>query len=106
MAQQPAAFECPIPHPTETASAIKETDAQKQSVTDALKGSERENTILIISRDLKKKYPHANNDEIVNYFLTAFCPLVAKETGLSDTERRARMDRFSSQVYQILKSQR
>jgi hypothetical protein len=85
--------------------AIQETDAKKQGVMDRLKGAERENAILVISGDLKKRHPRADDREIANYFLTAYCPLIAKETGLSGAEKRARMDRFSSQVYRILKSQ-
>lgn len=95
-------FMCPETHAATTGSALKETPADLASATAALKGPERENAIRVLAGDLKKKYPGADKAEIVNYMLTAYCPLVAAEDGLGADEKKARMDRFSSQVYAIL----
>jgi hypothetical protein len=94
---------CPATHQTTTATALKESASQRNGVTQALRGPELENSILLVADDLKRKYPTADTAEIVNYLLTAYCPIVAGDTGLSQSERRARMDRFSSQVDQIIR---
>ena len=95
-------FECPVLHQATPPDAIKETAAQRASASQALSGPEQENTIRVIATELRQKYPNATSTDIVNYLETAYCPLVARETGLSDAEKRARTDRFSSQVEQIL----
>jgi len=91
-------------HEATTSTAIKETAAQRASATQALSGLEPANAIRVIAADLRKKYPNLADADIVNYLETAYCPLVARETGLSYVEKRARTDRFSSQVEQILKA--
>lgn len=101
-AQAAAEFVCPETHATTTNAALKETPEQLASATNALRSPERENAIRVLIGDLKKKYPGAGSADIVNYMLTAYCPLVAADDGLGESEKQARMDRFSSQVYQIL----
>ena len=101
-AQAASQFVCPETHAATTNAALQETPEQLASTTNALKSPERENAIRVIVGDLKKKYPGAGSADIVNYMLTAYCPLVAADDGLGESERQARMDRFSSQVYQIL----
>ena len=97
-----AAFMCPETHSKTTSTALQETPEQLAQLTDRLKGPEQENTVHVIASDLKKQFPGAGNADIVNYMLTAYCPLVAAKNGLSSDEKQARMDRFSSQAYQIL----
>ena len=87
-------FECPVLHQTTTPDAIQETAAQRASASQALSGPEQENAIRVIATELRQKYPNATNSDIVNYLETAYCPLVAKETGLSDAEKRARRISF------------
>jgi len=38
--------------------------------------------------------------ELVNCLVTAYCPVVKSLTGLSDSEKRARMDAFAGRVAQ------
>lgn len=97
------AFTCPAPEALTTSSAIQETPADVADVTSALAGPERENAILVVADKLKKAHPRATKDEVINYMLTAYCPLVAKDTGLSQSEKRGRMDRFASQVRKMLR---
>ena len=94
------AFACPLVKET----VIKETMQERNLVTDALKSPERENTITVFMRELKQKYPSANNTDIVDYLMSAYCPLVEKQADLSASEKRARMDSFSSQLFQISSS--
>ena len=100
--KSPAAFMCPETHAKTTSTALQETPEQLARLTDMLKGPEQENAVRVIAGDLKKQFPDAGNADIVNYMLTAYCPLVAAENSLNPDEKQARMDRFSSQVYQIL----
>lgn len=97
-------FECPVTHEATTSAAIKETAAERASTTQALSGPEQANAIGVIAADLRSKYPSAGDTEIVNYLQTAYCPLVARKTGLSYAEKRASLDRFSSQAEQIVKA--
>ena len=93
---------CPEIQPHTTRVARKETAADVAHASVALSGPAPENAIRAIAADLKRKHPQVGSAEIVNYLLTSYCPLVKKESGLSDRERRERMDRFSSQVYALV----
>lgn len=101
-AAEGGAFTCPAPQAATTGSAIQETPAEIAGVTSALAGPERENAIRVVADKLKKAHPQATKNEVINYMLTAYCPLVAKDTGLSQSEKRGRMDRFASQVRKML----
>jgi hypothetical protein len=102
-AQAASEFLCPETHAATTNAALQETPEQLASATNALKSPELGNAIRVIAGDLRKKYPNAGTADIVNYMLTAYCPLVAAKGGLGADEKQAEMDRFSSQVFQILK---
>ena len=83
--------------------ALKETTADLASASAALSGPDLENAVGIIVAELKRRHPQAGSAEIVNYLLTAYCPIVKEESGLSDREKRERMDRFSTQVFTIVR---
>lgn len=97
-----ATFICPESQPRTTQIAIKETAADVAGASAALSGPEPENAIRVIAADLKRRHPQADSAEIVNYLLTAYCPLVKGESGLSDREKREKMHRFSTQAYTIV----
>ena len=97
-----ATFICPETQPRTTQIALKETAADVARASAALSGPTPENAIRVIAADLKRRHPQVDSAEIVNYLLTAYCPLVKEESGLSDQERRTRMDRFSAQVYALV----
>jgi hypothetical protein len=96
-------FICPETQPRTTRMAIEETAADVARASAALSGPEQENAIRVIVAELKRRHPEAGTAEIVNYLMTAYCPLVQVENGLSDREKRERMDRFSSQIYSIVR---
>jgi hypothetical protein len=98
-----AALTCPEIHARTTPMALKETTADLASASAALSGPEQENAIRIIAAELKRRHPQAGSAEIVNYLLTAYCPILKEESGLSDREKRERMDRFSTQVFTIVR---
>jgi hypothetical protein len=83
--------------------ALKETPAEVARLSLALSGPEPDNVIRAIVADLKQGYPQADNAELVNYVLTAYCPVVKIKSWLSNREKREMMDRFSTKVYDIVK---
>ena len=82
--------------------ALKETAGDVARASSALSGPGQENTIRVLAAELKRRHPQADRSDIVNYLLTAYCPLVKADNGLSDREKREKMDRFSSQVSTIV----
>jgi hypothetical protein len=55
----------------------------------------------VIAHDLKQKYPNADETELTNFMVTAYCPVVASDQGLSASEKAERLESFSEQVWQI-----
>ncbi len=92
-----SALECPVPHPSATPTAIKETGEQIAVSSKQLTDRGGAAVPDIVSA-LKKKYPSASNAEIVNYLITLYCPTVAQNAALSDGEKSARLAAFSSEV--------
>ena len=90
-----AAFECPVAHERTDNSAIKETPAQIAQLSNQLEADQTGNTTIDAIAELKRKYPKAGFGEIVNYMVTAYCPIVAKNASLSDEEKEARLKRYS-----------
>lgn len=93
-----AAFECPAAHGRTSNSAIKETSVQIAQLTRELEGDETGNTARATIWELKSKYPKAGFNEIVNYMVTAYCPVVAQNASLSDDEKKDRLMRYSRQI--------
>jgi hypothetical protein len=94
------AMECPMPQPAGAPDAIQETPAQISDLTNLLGSGDLGNRIPIIVRDLRSRHPNAPGGEVVNYLVTAYCPVVNRLDGLSDNEKQARIEAFTSQVVQ------
>jgi hypothetical protein len=92
------AVECPAPHPLTRPGVIKETPAQVHALSTLLASGDAENRIDVTVSDLRARYPGVENAEIVNYLVSAYCPVVERMTGLGEQERQARVDRFVSEV--------
>jgi hypothetical protein len=97
-----AKFVCPELQPRTTRMALEETTSDVARYSAALSGPERENAIRQIAADLKRRYPQSDGAEIVTYLLTAYCPTVKEQSGLSDQEKREMMDRFAAQSYALV----
>ncbi|HKD74114.1 MAG TPA: hypothetical protein VKB76_01410 [Ktedonobacterales bacterium] len=96
------ALECPEPQALAGPGILKETPAQTQRIADLLATGDDDNRIRIIADDLRARYPGVQNAEIANYLMAAYCPVVAKMSGVSEQEMQARMDRFVSQLSRII----
>jgi hypothetical protein len=110
------AFECPEPQaagrpcrrprPGPQAQtgggAIQESGAEIDRLSDLLRAGDLDNRLQVIARDLKDKYASADQMELTNFMVSAYCPVVAEDRGLSDSEKDARLAAFSQQVWDFL----
>ena len=96
------AFECPEPQDLQSLGVLKETSAQTRRTANLLDSGDAGNRVPEIIAELRERHPGVRNAEIVNYLVTAYCPVVARLSGLSDAEKTARVDRFASQVSRLV----
>jgi len=92
------ALECPTAQPAGTAGAIQESPAQINELSQVLASGDLDNRVPVFIHSLRSRHPDAPASEFVNYLVTAYCPVVNGLTGLSDGEKQARMDAFTTQA--------
>jgi hypothetical protein len=97
-----SALECPAPQPLTRPGILKETPTQIHALSNLLESGDGENRIALTVADLRARYPGIENAEIVNYLMTAECPVVAKLERLGEQEKRARLDRFAGETAKIV----
>ena len=100
LSQSCMALECPAPQPAGAPGAIVETPEQIGELSQILGSGDLGNRIPVYVRDLKARHPNVSAGEIVNYLVTAYCPVVNALNGLGAAEQQSRMDAFASQVAQ------
>ncbi|MGI9372827.1 MAG: hypothetical protein ACR2OJ_10050 [Hyphomicrobiales bacterium] len=98
---QAVALECPNPQETASAGTLKETKDDIATLGQQLQQGSAGNAVNEIIYDLRKKYPNATSEEVVNYMLTAYCPVVKEDKALSEDQARAKLDEFAMQVRKI-----
>ena len=99
---QAQAFECPAPQDQQGPGVLKETAVQISRTADLLASGDEVNRVPEIVDGLRKRHPDVRNVELVNYLLTAYCPVVARMSGLGDAEKMSRLNRFASQASQVI----
>lgn len=92
------AMQCPAPQTASAGGVIPELAVTVQDLSALLESGDRANRIGILIHSLRQAYPSAASADIVNYLVTAFCPVVNQLNGLRDAEKQARMDTFTQQV--------
>jgi len=92
------AFDCPVAQPQAKPGILKETPAQIAAVGKQLASGDTNNAIAATTADLRMRYPGVERAELVNYLMTAYCPAVAANPKLSDSQKRSAVDAFASQV--------
>jgi hypothetical protein len=98
---QPAmAFECPAPQAQ--AGAVPESQAEIDWMSDLLRTGDLDNRIEGIARDLKARHASADRTELTDFMVGAYCPVVADDARLSDSEKDARLAAFSEQMWDLL----
>ncbi len=94
LAQGAAALECPAPQPLSRPGVLRETPAQIAVLTAAFRtGDVRAKTVDIIA-GLRAEHPSVEPAEIMNYLITAYCPVAANAPGLNDGQRQSEVDQF------------
>ncbi len=101
LAQPGSAFECPEPEAKGVRGVIPESPQEITELSDQLRAGDLENRLEVIARDLKRKYPKADRTELTNFMVAAYCPVIAADQGISDSEKRERLDSYSEQLWQI-----
>ena len=96
------ALECPTPQKLAQPGVLKETQAQIDQTAKMLSSGDQLGQIQAVINDLRTRYPHVENAEIVNYLISAYCPVAANAPGLPEWERKARLDNFVNQVMSLL----
>ena len=94
------ALECPTSQPAGTSGAIQETPAQIGELSQVLASGDLSNRVPVFVHSLRNRHPNVPTGELVNYLVTAYCPIVNSLTGLSNGEKQARLSAFVSQVVQ------
>jgi hypothetical protein len=89
------ALECPAPRPTGSPDAIPETQMQIDELAEILAAGDLANRMPAFVHALRVRHPDAPAGELVNYLITAYCPVVNRMT-IGDAEKRARLDAFAS----------
>jgi hypothetical protein len=100
-APQARPLECPVPQKLSRPGVLKETPTQIAVVGAFLASGESDKTVPLVEADLRARYPGVEDAELVNYLVTAFCPVVNKMTGMSDAEKQARMNRFGQDLMRM-----
>ncbi len=92
-----SAMECPVAHRQAGPGVLKETAPIIASDSETLTNQGAEGAPYIIA-GVRKRHPHASNDQILNYLVTAYCPVVNDTNGLTPSQKRARLRQFSQDV--------
>ena len=96
------ALECPTPQPLAGRGIMKETPAQIAETGRSLAAPNLDERLAGIVSGLRTRHAGVENAELVNYLVTAYCPIVAAESGASDAEKQARVDRFAGRLTALL----
>ncbi len=96
------ALECPVPETQNNQHVLRETQAQIKELSELLASGDVANRLGVIVRGMRQKYPAVTDAELVNYFLTAYCPDINAMDGLSEDEKKTQLEQFSSQVFQAV----
>lgn len=102
LASQACAFECPVPQKLARPGILKETPTQMAIVGQFMASGKSNKTVPLVEADLRARYPGVENAELVNYIVTAYCPVVKDMTGMSDKAKQARMNRFMQDLMMMI----
>ena len=91
------ALECPSPKPATTPTAIKEPKQLIENYSDLLR-AQGDKAITKIVSSVRTKHPGASDAEITNFVVTIYCPVLQKNSALSEPEKRARLKRVSTKL--------
>src|SRR5439155_15894242 len=91
-------FECPSPFKPNTPAKLEQIKGLLPNASVAVNINQLSDTIAALRREGMSKRL------IVDHLIGAYCPMVAQEASLTDTEKAARVARFSGQVTRLVYS--
>lgn len=97
MALSAQALECPVPQTSGRPGVITEPEAVIGAMAPLLGGPDAASRAGEIVARVRARYPAAPSDEIVNFLITAYCPLVNKQS-LAEAEKAALVSAFATAV--------
>jgi hypothetical protein len=92
------ALDCPIAQPTVGPGVIQETPAEIDNLAVVLASGDLGPQVPLIVSALRTRHPGVPGGEIANYLVTAYCPVVNRMSGLSESEKHSKLGAFASQV--------
>lgn len=95
------AVDCPQPQNQASPNAIQEAEKEVSALAPLLSGEDLENRVGVIVSDLRKRHPDVGKEELVNFLMTAYCPIVNKEA-LSEDVKSTKLKAFSDQVIKFV----
>lgn len=95
------ALECPLAQPAGRAGVIAEPDAVIAALAPLLAGPDAPGRAAEIVAQTRQRYPAAQSDEIVNFLVTAYCPIVNAQS-LPEADKLSRVNAFSTAVMRQL----
>ena len=97
-AARASALECPDPESVASRSVLQQTPAEIEATGKRLATGDPETTTAAVVADFRARYPNADAADLVNYVITAYCPVIDAVPTLTEAEKKARMDAFVKQV--------
>lgn len=94
------AFVCPLPQKG-ASEALPESVEKIKELSGLLASGDLDNRIHLIIADLRRRYPKADTAAIVDYLVTAYCPVVDAEQ-IGNEEKTEKVNNFSSDVLKII----
>src|SRR5262249_20577705 len=70
------ALECPVPQALTGPGVLEESPAQTERVGVAT--GDDDNRVRVLVEDLRSRYPSAQNAEIINYLMAAYCRVIGQ----------------------------
>jgi hypothetical protein len=92
------ALDCPDPQSVASRGILQETPAEIEATGKVLASGDPEKRTTAVLAELRARYPKVDGAELVNYVITAYCPVINAFPTLSEAEKKARMDAFVKQL--------
>lgn len=94
-------IECPTLQNGQIAGTVKESASQVASAGQLLYYGNG-NAVTEVAASFRKRHPDASKGAVINYLLTAYCPLLNADRALDQNGRREAMKSFARQAESIL----
>jgi hypothetical protein len=95
------ALECPVAHPQGGKGVLRESHQDISDISGKLTEHGADAAPGLVA-GLKARHPKATNGEIINYLITAYCPVVNREGGKSEAEKKTQIAQFNKAVVSLL----